>query len=543
MRASLHVVALVPLLMIVGAACGDDDPGAGGGGAATASTASTSSAASTSSSGNPTAGGGGDGGDGPGAGGGGSDAGGGGAGGGGGGGGGGGDACCSSTPPEPAETVAAATPIATSGTRLRARWLDGGGNARVFQGFRDQDLALDCALGVAADGATRCLPTDVGYASYYRDASCTERVYVRSGCAEAIPPYASIFTADDPETTCTRHGRFTFVEIVDEAPLEQTTVYYENGPGTCLPFEVAAGSVHALGAELPAETLALATLDTEAAPGQLDLRAWTTADGASVAAPPIDAAYGPCGVDDYDDLRCAPHQPHVGFEAFTDAACEMQDPDVWVDRGPSCDPPTALKQFAPGGCGATYHEVEPASAPYVREDGTCTPGDEVTAYAIGAEIPRSTFATLDHVGVGTGRLRATQIELGGAPVAQHGSLWDTELQATCLPQQVGDAFRCVPLDAWTVYDVAYEDAACTVPIAANFVDVECATARFMALKSSEPGCDQGPIVEVYEKGEELDLTVAHLIEDGTCNAVDVPAGFVLNALVPLDLLEMTPVVD
>lgn len=46
----------------------------------------------------------------------------------------------------------------TSGTRLRARFLDGGGAARMFEGWFDTELGIDCTSTPVAGEPNRCLP-------------------------------------------------------------------------------------------------------------------------------------------------------------------------------------------------------------------------------------------------------------------------------------------------------------------------------------------------------------------------------------------------
>jgi hypothetical protein len=48
--------------------------------------------------------------------------------------------------------------VVTSGSRLRARFFDGGGGALMFKAWYDTELDIECRFDLAADGKQRCLP-------------------------------------------------------------------------------------------------------------------------------------------------------------------------------------------------------------------------------------------------------------------------------------------------------------------------------------------------------------------------------------------------
>src|SRR4051812_83341 len=63
-----------------------------------------------------------------------------------------------------------------SGSRLRAR-LATAGSARLFVGWHDTALAIDCNYAVASDGTMRCLP-EYNVSSFYDDSECKNPVGV-----------------------------------------------------------------------------------------------------------------------------------------------------------------------------------------------------------------------------------------------------------------------------------------------------------------------------------------------------------------------------
>jgi hypothetical protein len=91
---------------------------------------------------------------------------------------------------------------ATSGTRLRARYLTGEDGSRQFVGWRDMQRNEDCSFLRAEDGVTRCLPGYSFTSSYFADAGCTQPLLVTATVATAcggvtpvVPKYAADITA------------------------------------------------------------------------------------------------------------------------------------------------------------------------------------------------------------------------------------------------------------------------------------------------------------------------------------------------------------
>ena len=87
-----------------------------------------------------------------------------------------------------ADAAAAHAPWA-SGSRLRAKVLDGGGGARTFETWRDTELGVDCRFATAEDGQLRCVPDSQDVS--YLDPACTEPVMLETrDASNAIVDYA-----------------------------------------------------------------------------------------------------------------------------------------------------------------------------------------------------------------------------------------------------------------------------------------------------------------------------------------------------------------
>jgi len=542
--------ALLTFALFV-AACGDDETSStGSGGGASASTSTSTSVGpttTTSSNGNPSAGGGDAGGGGPGGsggsgagdtggagpGGGGGDAGGGDVGGGGAG---GGDGCCGAfSPVQPDDVVpVTAEPLVESGTRLRARWLDGGGGARLFQGFRDTDLDIDCTFEFLGDGVAHCVP-EAAITPYFSDPGCSQPVGLDDACSPGVPSYARSLETVESAETCRTESRFTYYPIDPDAPLGLSLVYYDFGNG-CLPLDLDAFYMtYELGPALDPSTFAGATAEIAALSGPLDREYLEAEDGATQPTWLIDDAFGVCFYDGFDEPRCAPiMEPSAGYQAFTDAECAVEVPDVGLDiHAPSCLDPVVVSRYDGATCEQLHYQAEPFEADYVRVNGECVDGDLGDAFQTGAVIPRTEFAPMEYLGVGSGRLQAITWAVDGHPVAQRNLVWDTELEIGCEPKLMDGVQRCMPTDTVETQVGAFADAGCTELLVEWFG--QCAAPEFSTEYKEHPICSVTPPVAVYRRTEQYLEPTAYLLEDEDCVAIDVPDGIVLHRAEEVDL--------
>jgi hypothetical protein len=129
--------------------------------------------------------------------------------------------------------------------------------AKQLSGWHDTTLNIDCSFGLAADGMTRCVPTDVADAITLRfgDAACTIPVaYYNNSCGGSVPSYVRQFG----EGTCPSTGDHYFA-----VGMPYTTVYFQSGSSCVAQAADQFPSYYAIGSEVPPSTFQPATLDIE----------------------------------------------------------------------------------------------------------------------------------------------------------------------------------------------------------------------------------------------------------------------------------------
>lgn len=87
-----------------------------------------------------------------------------------------------------------------SGSRLRARYYDGGDGSRAYVGFYDTALQVNCSPLKATDGVTRCLPASASVAKLYSDPSCSAPILGFIGTCSAPPSMVSL--TDTSSSNC-----------------------------------------------------------------------------------------------------------------------------------------------------------------------------------------------------------------------------------------------------------------------------------------------------------------------------------------------------
>lgn len=138
--------------------------------------------------------------------------------------------CAKDEPATPTADVA--TPPATSsGTRLRARVLEGGG-AREIVGFFDTARNEECTFQEGNDGRWYCLPSAAaaGFSGTFADAACTIPLGVASPCGAAPKYFVTVGSRQSPDGCAATRG----VTSVRAALGPATTAYAQTGNG-CTP--------------------------------------------------------------------------------------------------------------------------------------------------------------------------------------------------------------------------------------------------------------------------------------------------------------------
>jgi len=184
------------------------------------------------------------------------------------------DAPGASSDSAPNDATLASSAEWQSGTRLRARVLDGGGGASLFSTWFDSERNVECSWAQTAEGAVRCLPRQVSLPyQLYADATCsTSRVVMESDCAPASP-YVTFYESGAINPTVYRLGEVLPMPL---PPL------FEAGPNGCVATTVTSVSgYHLTNATLVANDLfVVVTREREMRGTQLAVDVFATADGA-----------------------------------------------------------------------------------------------------------------------------------------------------------------------------------------------------------------------------------------------------------------------
>jgi hypothetical protein len=147
--------------------------------------------------------------------------------------------------------------VATSGSRLKARYLVGDDGSRQWNyGWFDTQLGVNCSFVLAVDSTTRCLPSSgAGVGTYYGDSGCTQRLAAAAPTACAAPKYAT--SIDTTAPACNFQYKTT-VYSLDQA-FAGATVYIKSGVSCLSTPTPATLSFYVLGAEAPAASFVAAT--------------------------------------------------------------------------------------------------------------------------------------------------------------------------------------------------------------------------------------------------------------------------------------------
>ena len=91
-----------------------------------------------------------------------------------------------------------------SGSRLRARFIEGGDGSKQFVGFHDSDKGVNCTFRRSNINETRCFPeVSVAYFASlssntrYSDSSCTVAAPRVPNCLPPTPAYVSVISCGD----------------------------------------------------------------------------------------------------------------------------------------------------------------------------------------------------------------------------------------------------------------------------------------------------------------------------------------------------------
>jgi hypothetical protein len=298
----------------------------------------------------------------------------------------------------------------TSGSRLRARYVDVGGGARMFQDFFDTKLGIVCRFVRADDAVYRCLPSSspIG-ALRYADKDCTKPAFDAFACT---PPVGA-FVGFASSTGC--ENRTQVFRIASQLGPQDA---FDISGSECQSQGAPTNSLYGLTPAAPTEFVSAVPRSIALDHG-LTTMELVAEDGARQLAGPI--------TDVKRGVDCSPpFDPNA-----TTAPCVPTDSPALSPLGPfgngSCS--EKIIRVSPSSCGpatpsiiveGTTHECAiptfeyfevgaslPSSSTFDTVNATCVahPADDTTNYRVGAAIDPSTFPQLSRLHDGKDRVR------------------------------------------------------------------------------------------------------------------------------------------
>jgi hypothetical protein len=358
---------------------------------------------------------------------------------------------------------------ARSGSRLKARWSVAPDGRRVFLGWFDSRMNVDCAFGRAADGLYHCLPGQLGAALpayYFADPACTQPAVL---VGRTVPTFAT--TACGPASFITRYDFMTCnlgIRVFQVGAEITGQTFSKLGGGCRAAFPQPGTTAFTVGPEVPLDSFVRATVEgvPVSTGGSLQPTVFAADDGARQPFGWQDASdRAACRILRLGDgaLHCVTRSAAVSTVSFSDTACTQ--PALATSN---CGPVPRYAYATEAGRCPEVHTVRTVGdrlATYQYGlDGTCTPrsGANTLVYAVGAEAPPQSFAPFDVSDETTGQLRRRGQSLAGQPSLLTGWV-DADRNTPCRAIRFGDKVRCAPVpvagDA-----IAYADAACTTPL-------------------------------------------------------------------------------
>lgn len=426
-------------------------------------------------------------------------------------------ACPDPEPGPPAPPVQLLESQATSGTRLRPRFVVGDG-LRLFRGWEDAQRGEMCRFAVAADGELRCLPGVPGLSAFADDRCSTPAIVVSYDDACAPPTHAWVRTACDPRTHLHAVG----------AAL--ASAFFKAPDGSCLAGSLPLGSV-ALSAGAEVDPAAFVSARREEGPASrgLAVTRLVAADGAAGERQLRD----PAGSLDcwasavLGDVRCLPMAPLVaGPPVFGDDACTQ--PAAYL----GChDASHVLLRRADA---VELWSLGAPSPAFELAAGSCSAfdPDPRSARLLGARRAASEFVAGSHLAAGNRlKLDAARFDAIAPLITSQGLPSDVELQdATCLPQAASDGtLRCLPAPISSPFlpvffppaFSGFADDSCTVPLG-------LAAWGFASRVDGTPTCPRR--LRIHRAGAAHSGPTYHRGESGACAASSAFSGYALVRL-------------
>lgn len=352
-----------------------------------------------------------------------------------------------------------------SGSRLRARYLDGGVGARELLAWFDTELGVECSFQFGPDGELRCMPggaADHG-SVYFADAACQVPILLADTC---VPPEHLLVPVDPPSTCIGERPAYRPYRVQPRAEA-LATVHVVAGFGEgCIAVSGDGHQWHTLDA-LPLEELAVATIAVLPIDDTLGQEVLIADDGSSQWFAMHDMVIDRrCqALDVAGERRCVPTDEAIHTGAyFHDAGCATELVGA-IDLEPQCAPPIVVRRSEDD---AVFGVADEVVADEVFTGTGCDPLEPPQPprryFVAGDPLPADAMPALDEVGIGEGRAQLQHdTTADGIPLHSRGGWRDTELDTPCVPlrSENGD-YVCAP---WIGGGGRYfEDAACELEL-------------------------------------------------------------------------------
>jgi hypothetical protein len=430
-----------------------------------------------------------------------------------------------------------ATPVSAfqDGSRLKAVYGRIDGASPVFLNWYDTGLGVDCRfMDVGFLDRLVCFPSgatgNTNGPTFFADS--IQQLFGDSACTQPVvnatfAPCEARFFATTPQLgdACgTLEHLFNVGPVV---PRDPAGLYHPdwNGSGACVAATAsdldASLELHALGAEIPLESLVSGTYQHDAGAGRIVPLRIAGSDGSIQGEAKTDTGPGFEGESvawDNERGEIVSTSLRPGSRWFPKAQYQ-----TGLFSDPACSVPTAIgpacgvtgKEALTGerdACGypapATFYELgapvadqssvyfaDPSSGACMLDaTGASSPVDNplLAAYGLGAPVPVTAFAGAAEVHTGTGQIQIVQAAGAGGPPATSAGFFDTVHGQPCTfarnVQAADGVVRCLPAASDVL---AYGDADCTLPLYAPLPASSCVPqpAPFVSVSEQLPLVD------------------------------------------------------
>lgn len=379
-------------------------------------------------------------------------------------------------------------PAFRSGSRLRARYLDGGVGARELLAWFDTELGAECRFEFGPDGELRCMPGRAPNrgTTYFADAACQVPILLAQTCA---PPEHLLVPVDPPSTCLGERPAYRSYRVDPRAEVRATVHGVASADEGCIAIPADGQQWHAMEA-LSLDELVAATLSVTPIDDALGQEVLTGADGSSQWFATHDMVRDArCQPGDVaGERRCVPADEAVHTGLFHDPACASELVGE-VELESQCAPPTIVRRPEDDAVFAVAAEV---GADEVYTGSQCeavSPSQRPRRYFVaGDPLESDAMPALDEVGIGEGRAQLQHdTTVDGTPLRSRGEWRDTQLDTPCVPLRLenGD-YVCAPwIGGGGLY---FEDAACETALYTVNGEPDD-TPTFTTLLASAAACD------------------------------------------------------